>query len=261
MPAADPNKWNAIGVLALFMVTIPVILTIVIIAGPPASDASGLAPVAVYQSLVEPMSAGESVYQNACKVCHGADGEGLIGLGKPLRNSAYVQDSDDNELFRNIAEGRLPDHPLNTSGLMMPARGAQDITDEQINDVMSFLRSIQDPSAPRASIDAWIKPKSDTPEVVFDGPGRDLFIAMCSACHGPNGEGMDGLGKPFITSKFIKDSTDKEIVTLVKTGRPIWDPANTTGVDMPSKGGNPAMSDDDLHNIIAYIRSISTLED
>jgi len=144
---------------------------------------------------------------------------------------------------------------------MMPARGAQGITDNQIIDVMGYLRSIQDPSQPLASIDAWIKPKSDTPEVVFDGPGRDLYIAMCSSCHGPSGEGMDGLGLPFTTSAFIKDSTDKEIIMLVKMGRPIWDIANTTGVDMPSKGGNPAMSDDDLNNIITYIRSISAIED
>ena len=255
----DPNKWSSIGVLSLFMVTLPIILVIVLMAGPP-SGSDGLVPVAAYQSLVEPMSPGEIVYQNTCKVCHGPDGNGVVGLGKPVRNSAYIQQSDDNELFRNIAEGRFPDDPLNTTGVMMPARGAQGITDEQINDVMAFLRTIQDPDEPHASIEAWIIERPEV-EIVFDGPGRDLFIGMCSSCHGANGEGMDGLGKPFTTSQFIKDSTDKEIITLVKMGRPIWDAANTTGVDMPPKGGNPAMSDDDLNNIISYIRSISTIED
>ncbi len=259
VPNADPNKWSSIGVLALFMVTLPIILVMLIVAGPPVSDSSGVVPVAAYESLIEPMSPGETVYQNTCKVCHGPDANGVVGLGKPLRNSAYIQDSDDNELFRNVAEGRLPDHPLNTSGLMMPARGSQNITDAQINDVMTYMRSIQDPSQPTADITPWIKAKPEAVEIVIDSVGRDLFISSCSACHGPNGEGMDGLGKSFTTSEFVQTSTDKELMTMIKTGRPIWDAANSTGVDMPPKGGNPAISDDELNEIISYMRSISTL--
>ena len=71
-----------------------------------------------------------------------------------------------------------------------------------------------------------------------------MFVAICSGCHGPSDKGMDGLDKRFTTSAFIKGSTDKEINMLVKMGRPFWDAANTTGVDMPPKGGNPAMSDE-----------------
>ncbi len=32
--------------------------------------------------------------------------------------------------------------------------------------------------------------------------------------------------------------------------------ANTTKVDMPPKGGNPALKDDDLVNIAAFLRSL-----
>ncbi len=253
---ADPYKWKSIGVLVLITITLPVILAIVVIAGPPSSDRVAHTAVAFLGAPSEQLSLGETVYMNTCKVCHGDKAQGVVGLGKPLVNNGYIQDSDDAELFNNIAVGRLPDHPLNTTGVMMPARGAQNISDEQINDVIVHLRSIQDPSAPRSSMDSWIIERS-TAVVAFDGPGRDLYVALCSSCHGPNGEGMDGLGKSFIDSQFVKDSTDKEIIMLVKMGRPIWDPANTTGIDMPPKGGNPAMSDDDLNNIIEYIRSIN----
>ena len=34
------------------------------------------------------------------------------------------------------------------------------------------------------------------------------------------------------------------------------DPLNTTGVGMPSKGGNPALTDEDLYDIVAYIRTL-----
>jgi disulfide bond formation protein DsbB len=34
------------------------------------------------------------------------------------------------------------------------------------------------------------------------------------------------------------------------------DPENTTGVAMPPKGGNPSLSDGDLQNVVAYIRTL-----
>jgi disulfide bond formation protein DsbB len=46
-------------------------------------------------------------------------------------------------------------------------------------------------------------------------------------------------------------------MTLLKEGRPSGHELNTTGVDMPPKGGNPSLSDDDLVTIIAYLRSIN----
>ena len=259
----DPYKWSSIGFLVLIVGTLPIILGIVVYAVPGESVVGGGSEsVAVSGMGVGGLSAGELVYQNTCMVCHGPEGEGVVGLGKPVRNSAYVQESDDAELFSNIAEGRMPDDPLNTTGMVMPARGAQNISDDQVKDVILYLRSMQDASQPYANMDAWIVDRSSSVEieVAFDGPGRDLFLAMCSSCHGLNGEGMDGLGVPFTTSTFVRDSTDKEIITMVKMGRPIWDAANTTGIDMPSKGGNPAMSDEELKEIIAYMRSISTVD-
>lgn len=86
--------------------------------------------------------------------------------------------------------------------------------------------------------------------------GKAQFDAVCIACHGPGGVGVEGLGKPFTTSEFLLTVNDQELLEFVKTGRPISDPANTTGVDMPPKGGNPALTDDQLMDIIAYIRTL-----
>lgn len=85
--------------------------------------------------------------------------------------------------------------------------------------------------------------------------GQENFTA-CSACHGPTGEGVPGLGKDMTQSEFIAGKTDEELVEFIKTGRPASDPLNTTGVDMPPKGGNPALSEEDLYDIVAYIRTI-----
>lgn len=86
--------------------------------------------------------------------------------------------------------------------------------------------------------------------------GEELFNQVCIACHGPGGVGIEGLGKPFTTSEFIPTQNDDELLAFVKTGRPISDPANTTGVDMPPKGGNPALTDEQILDIIAYVRSL-----
>lgn len=86
--------------------------------------------------------------------------------------------------------------------------------------------------------------------------GKTLFATTCAACHGPEGKGVQGLGKDMTTSTFIAGLSDEEMLAFVKTGRPISDPLNTTKVDMPPKGGNPALTDEQLMDIIAFIRTI-----
>ena len=86
--------------------------------------------------------------------------------------------------------------------------------------------------------------------------GEKSFASICAACHGPTGKGIQGLGKDMTTSEFIAGKTDDELVAFIKVGRDPSDPLNTTGVAMPPKGGNPAFNDDDLYNIVAYIRTI-----
>ena len=85
--------------------------------------------------------------------------------------------------------------------------------------------------------------------------GQEKFTT-CSACHGSTGEGVRGLGKDMTHSDFIAEKTDEELVEFIKTGRPASDPLNTTGIDMPPKGGNPSLTEEDLYDIVAYIRTI-----
>ncbi len=86
--------------------------------------------------------------------------------------------------------------------------------------------------------------------------GKKLYTQTCTACHGPHGEAKPNLGKDIGTSKFVHGLSDDELVAFLKKGRPPGDPMNTTGVLMPPKGGNPALTDDDLHAIVAYVRQL-----
>ena len=91
------------------------------------------------------------------------------------------------------------------------------------------------------------------PEAVARG---EISFVLCSACHGMDARGVAGLGKDLVASEFVSGLTDEELLAFIKVGRPVWDPANTTGVDMPPRGGNPALMDEQIMDIIAYIRSL-----
>jgi disulfide bond formation protein DsbB len=93
-----------------------------------------------------------------------------------------------------------------------------------------------------------------TPEMIAEGEA--IFGSTCAVCHGPGGKGLPNLGKDMTTSDFIAEKSDQELIDFIKVGRPPGDPDNTTGVDMPPKGGNPALSDEDFVLIIAFIRSV-----
>lgn len=86
--------------------------------------------------------------------------------------------------------------------------------------------------------------------------GQDLFNSACSACHGLDAVGVAGLGPNLATSEFVDGLNDDELVQFVIRGRDPWDMENKTGIAMPSRGGNPAITDDDLYAIVAYLRSL-----
>ena len=91
--------------------------------------------------------------------------------------------------------------------------------------------------------------------------GERDFLSICSACHGTDGRGMPSLGKDLVDSDFMRDRDDQELLAFVIEGRMSFDPLNTTGVTMPQRGGNPGLRDQDILNIIAYIRTLDPEQD
>jgi len=85
--------------------------------------------------------------------------------------------------------------------------------------------------------------------------GKTLWLATCRSCHGIQGEGIPGQGKDIRGSEFIAGQSDEDLVKFVKIGRMPFDPLNTTGIQMPGRGGNPLLTDDDLRDIVAYVRT------
>lgn len=86
--------------------------------------------------------------------------------------------------------------------------------------------------------------------------GQQLYQETCSACHGTSAEGVDGLGTALVTNSFIQSMTDPELVEFITVGRPTSDPDNTTGIAMPAKGGNSALTDEWITDIAKYLRTL-----
>ncbi|MFG0257156.1 MAG: c-type cytochrome [Phycisphaerales bacterium JB043] len=262
----DLYRWHAFGFLALVGLTLPLTVAFMILSAPEPESQHTQWAQAASDLGVEPihLAVGETFFRRTCAVCHGLDGQGIPKLGKPLRNSEYVQSHSDEDLRLVIAQGRAPTDPENTTGAPMPPRANNPmLDDERLGYVVAYLRTMQDPGAPTASLEDWIvetTPEGSAPSAglvgASQGVGHDTFVASCSACHGANAQGLEGLGKPLSGTPFITDQSDEDLLRFIKSGRPIWDASNTTGLDMPPKGGNPALSDEEILNIIKYLRTL-----
>jgi mono/diheme cytochrome c family protein len=86
--------------------------------------------------------------------------------------------------------------------------------------------------------------------------GEALFMNTCKSCHGPDAQGLPGRGKNLVTSEFVGGLSDQELVEFLKVGRAPNDPMNTTGVRMPAMGAKRGLTDEDLYDIAAYLRTI-----
>ena len=85
--------------------------------------------------------------------------------------------------------------------------------------------------------------------------GQQLYRQTCAVCHGADARG--GIGKNLVTSAFLHGLTDQQAVDFITVGRGIDDPANTTRIVMPPRGGNNALDDEQLQAIVIYLRSIA----
>ncbi|MEN8240058.1 MAG: cytochrome c [Actinomycetota bacterium] len=85
--------------------------------------------------------------------------------------------------------------------------------------------------------------------------GAPLYRGVCATCHGADLGGVNGLGRSLVPSSFIIDQSDEDLVAFIIEGREIDHPDNITGVAMLPRGGHPSLNDQDIANIVAYIKA------
>ncbi len=86
--------------------------------------------------------------------------------------------------------------------------------------------------------------------------GQKIYNVSCATCHGAGGKGMPHQGAPIDhRSAFVAGSTDLQLIQMIKIGRGIDDPRSVLKLPMPAKGGYNNLTDTDLHDVVAYIRT------
>ncbi|MFZ1916502.1 MAG: c-type cytochrome [Terriglobales bacterium] len=95
----------------------------------------------------ESVSAGEHIFFDRCTGCHGrkADGKGPNSLDisprpRNLRNSAFINNASDKRLFTSITYG--------VEGTAMPSWTDYGLTQQDIGNLMNFIRSLNRKPAP-----------------------------------------------------------------------------------------------------------------
>jgi disulfide bond formation protein DsbB len=85
--------------------------------------------------------------------------------------------------------------------------------------------------------------------------GATGYRAVCATCHGIDLAGVAGLGRSLVPSSYVVDQSHEDLIAFIIEGRPIDHPDNITGVAMLPRGGNPSLRDQDISNIVAYIKA------
>ncbi len=119
-----------------------------------------------------------------------------------------------------------------------------------------FISGTQDPQVAAASTTPFAT-LSLTPAAGSAGSiahGEQIYLQSCAACHGLDGMGVANLGNQLRGSDFFASNTDEQLLAMIRAGRELNDPANTSGLVMPPSGGRPDLSDADILAIIQFLR-------
>ena len=111
---------------------------------------------------------------------------------------------------------------------------------------LSFLNLPADPTPPPAP--------SATPTSLENGAA--LYAQACASCHGAHGVGVEGLGTALADSPHVSGLTEDELVTVIRDGRAADAADSRTGIAMPPSGGQSDLTDEQIGDIVLYIKSL-----
>ncbi|MDJ0699703.1 MAG: cytochrome-c oxidase, cbb3-type subunit III [Woeseiaceae bacterium] len=144
---------------------------------------------------------GASLYASYCTTCHGSDARGATGFPN-LVDDDWLWGSSEEQIVYTIKNGR--------NGIM-PDLSAALGGDEGIDNMVSYVRSLS------GLVEADAGAQSAQP----------MFVALCSACHMPDGTGNTMLGAPNLTDDvWLYNSSEEMVRDIIVNGRNNMMPAH-----------------------------------
>jgi cytochrome c oxidase cbb3-type subunit 3 len=160
-------------------------------------------------------AAGESVFGDYCRTCHGAGGAGAPGY-PALGDDVWLWGGTLADIERTIAVGVRSEHP-DARLSQMPAYGRDGLlTPQQIGDATEYVISL---SAARTRL---------APNMAAARRGAIIFGEQCALCHGPTGAGDRTQGAPSLQDDlWLYGGSRAEIRRQIELGRggvmPAWE--------------------------------------
>ena len=142
---------------------------------------------------------GQRLFLSYCSQCHGSDARGSRGFPN-LTDGDWLYGGDPETIKTSITGGRM--------GVMPPLAAALG-GDDGVKNVAAYVRSLS--GLPHDDMKAQL--------------GKEKFVTICAACHGPEGKGNPALGAPNLTDKiWLYDSSEGTIIEGITKGRNVTVP-------------------------------------
>ncbi len=87
-----------------------------------------------------PIDPGKKVYEEFCLSCHQEDGMGVSGMNPPLSQTEWVS-GDKTRLIKTVLNGMQTPIQINGESFHNPMPSHAFLTDQQIADVLTYIRS------------------------------------------------------------------------------------------------------------------------
>jgi cytochrome c oxidase cbb3-type subunit 3 len=168
----------------------------------------------------EALKTGERLFVNYCAQCHGSDARGAKGFPN-LRDHDWLWGGDPQTIKTTIMNGRTG---------MMPGWGAV-LGPEGLFNVTEYVLSLSGRKVNENAAAA----------------GKEKFMQLCVACHGPDGKGNPAVGAPNLTDDiWVYGGTQREVMETIEKGRSGRMPAHAE-----------FLGEGKVHVLAAYVYSLS----
>jgi len=163
---------------------------------------------------------GQKLFLNYCAQCHASDGGGSRGFPN-LTDRDWLYGGAPETIQATIMNGR--------NGIM-PAMGPV-LGDEGTKDVAHYVLSLS----------------GRTFDSIRAARGKEKFVTICAACHGPDGKGNQQIGAPNLTDQiWLHGSSEASIIETISKGRNSVMPAH-----------KDFLGEAKVHILAAYVYSLS----